>query len=120
MYFFKWLNAEVFKEMAPDSIIMYDKKRQNGFAVSIQTANTLVEEGMAQWLDESYVALLFDRKEFSNYILERDHHTCHYCGGVGDTIDHVYPQDLGGMSTPKNCVAACYPCNQKKGNQITL
>ena len=49
-------------------------------------------------------------------ILERDSHTCQYCGGFGDTIDHVHPRSRGGEDSWTNCVCACAPCNSKKKN----
>lgn len=47
-------------------------------------------------------------------VLVRDNFTCAYCGGYGDTIDHVIPQSKGGGSTYENCVTACKKCNSKK------
>jgi 5-methylcytosine-specific restriction endonuclease McrA len=49
-------------------------------------------------------------------ILERDGHTCQYCGHFGDTIDHVHPRSRGGGNSWANCVCACAPCNRKKKN----
>lgn len=121
MYFFRWVNANVnFDSERDRSVVMYDKRKQNGFSISYDTACRLVHEEMADWANENQnsISIRFDRKEFSEFILNRDHHTCHYCGGAGNTIDHVHPQEKGGLSTPKNCVASCYPCNQKKGNKI--
>lgn len=57
-------------------------------------------------------------------LLKRDNHTCQYCGktppeiSVKDmTIDHVYPRANGGRGGWLNCVAACFPCNSKKGKR---
>ena len=53
-------------------------------------------------------------------ILERDKHICQYCGPDGHkatTIDHVLPKSRGGGSNPGNLVAACFKCNQKKGDR---
>lgn len=53
-------------------------------------------------------------------ILRRDDHTCQYCGrqmGVL-TIDHVIPRRLGGQHTWTNVVAACSPCNRRKGGKL--
>lgn len=52
-------------------------------------------------------------------ILKRDGHKCAYCGR-GDlplTIDHVIPKSKGGDDTWENLVAACLPCNNKKGDR---
>ena len=44
---------------------------------------------------------------------------CVYCGrGLGlehATLDHVIPLSRGGSHDPGNLVAACQPCNQRKG-----
>jgi 5-methylcytosine-specific restriction endonuclease McrA len=48
----------------------------------------------------------------------RDGFTCQYCGGKGDmTFDHVTPRSRGGRTTWENVVAACGPCNLRKGNK---
>ena len=51
-------------------------------------------------------------------ILKRDNHTCQYCGvrSVPMTIDHVISRKKGGEETWENLVAACVPCNTRKGN----
>lgn len=52
-------------------------------------------------------------------ILERDGHTCQYCGYRGDglTLDHVLPRSRSGPDSWENIVAACVRCNVKKGNR---
>ena len=52
-------------------------------------------------------------------ILQRDGHTCQYCGysGEGLTLDHVLPRSRGGAETWENMVTACVRCNVKKGNR---
>jgi 5-methylcytosine-specific restriction endonuclease McrA len=52
-------------------------------------------------------------------VLERDNYTCAYCGKRGDTIDHLDPQSRFPALAKDwmNTVAACYPCNHKKGNR---
>ena len=51
-------------------------------------------------------------------ILRRDNHQCQYCGtrSVPMTIDHINPRKKGGKDSWDNLVAACVPCNTKKGN----
>ena len=34
------------------------------------------------------------------------------------TIDHITPKDKGGRESWENLVAACVPCNTKKGNKL--
>jgi 5-methylcytosine-specific restriction endonuclease McrA len=52
-------------------------------------------------------------------ILNRDDHTCQYCGFNGDelTLDHVMPKSRGGPESWENIVSACVKCNVKKGNR---
>ena len=54
-----------------------------------------------------------------NGVLRRDKHVCQYCGQKKSkmTIDHVTPRALGGGNTWENTVAACFPCNNKKGHK---
>ena len=52
-------------------------------------------------------------------VLQRDDHTCPYCGKRGNdlTLDHIMPRHRGGQHTWENVVAACRPCNHKKGGR---
>jgi 5-methylcytosine-specific restriction endonuclease McrA len=54
-------------------------------------------------------------------VLNRDHHTCQYCGRrlppAELTLDHILPRSRGGKTTWENIVAACKLCNHRKGNQ---
>jgi 5-methylcytosine-specific restriction endonuclease McrA len=52
-------------------------------------------------------------------ILRRDEFTCQYCGNhtLYLTIDHIVPRRLGGTHTWDNLVAACPPCNHRKGGR---
>lgn len=52
-------------------------------------------------------------------ILRRDNHKCGYCGrsDLPLTIDHVIPKSRGGQDSWENLVAACLPCNNKKGDR---
>ena len=65
----------------------------------------------------------FVRREirFSRHsILERDNHTCQYCGRhlakTQSTLDHVMPQSRGGADSWENLAVACVQCNVRKGN----
>jgi 5-methylcytosine-specific restriction endonuclease McrA len=52
-------------------------------------------------------------------VFRRDNYTCQYCGrhDSGLTVDHVLPRHLGGQHTWTNVVAACPPCNHRKGGR---
>jgi 5-methylcytosine-specific restriction endonuclease McrA len=48
----------------------------------------------------------------------RDSFCCQYCGSRGDlTFDHVVPRSRGGTTSWQNVVAACSPCNLRKGSK---
>lgn len=61
------------------------------------------------------------------FIYHRDGNRCRYCGvrlvseGPGypplRTIDHFVARSKGGDSSPENLVAACSPCNNRKGSR---
>jgi 5-methylcytosine-specific restriction endonuclease McrA len=49
----------------------------------------------------------------------RDRFTCQYCNVREDlTFDHVIPRSKGGQTTWENVVAACSPCNLRKGDRL--
>lgn len=54
-------------------------------------------------------------------LLARDGHACQYCGEAPGnrelTLDHILPRSRGGQSTWENLVAACGPCNRRKGDR---
>lgn len=50
-------------------------------------------------------------------ILDRDKHTCAYCGNYGDTIDHIVPQSRGGTWAWDNVITACSTCNGLKSDK---
>lgn len=50
-------------------------------------------------------------------VFGRDGHTCQYCGGPAESLDHVNPRSRGGDHTWENVVACCRPCNVRKGSR---
>ena len=49
----------------------------------------------------------------------RDGFSCQYCGAPQElTFDHVIPRRAGGRTTWENVVAACSPCNLRKGGRM--
>lgn len=67
-----------------------------------------------------YVKVPYRRRiAFSKHaVLRRDNFRCAYCGEHATTIDHVFPRSRGGRDEFRNCVAACSPCNSRKGNRL--
>jgi 5-methylcytosine-specific restriction endonuclease McrA len=51
-------------------------------------------------------------------VFARDGHRCQYCGATAESIDHVVPRSKGGEHTWENVVAACRPCNVRKGDRL--
>ena len=48
----------------------------------------------------------------------RDEFRCQYCGTKTElTFDHVIPRAAGGVTSWENVVAACAPCNLRKGSK---
>lgn len=71
----------------------------------------LVRYVAARWL---YREAAWSRQN----VLRRDRHTCAYCGGRAETVDHVLPASRGGRWEWANTVAACEPCNSRKGDRM--
>ncbi|WP_179030958.1 HNH endonuclease [Paenibacillus kribbensis] len=91
-----------------------DQGRRWHQEIELDLAMTLVRERMAVIVNPYTVRRLYSNKEFRQYVLKRDRYTCFFCGGYGDTIDHLLPRAKGGHTTPVNCVCACNECNQIK------
>nr|WP_068603517.1 HNH endonuclease [Paenibacillus swuensis] len=91
-----------------------DKGRRWVQETDLATAVNLVVEHAAVVVNRNTVRRLFSNRSFREYLLKRDRYTCYFCGGYGDTIDHLLPRVKGGHTTPVNCVIACNLCNQIK------
>ncbi|WP_215844445.1 RNA-guided endonuclease IscB [Acidithiobacillus montserratensis] len=57
--------------------------------------------------------------ELREYLLEKWGRKCAYCDAEHTplTIDHIHPKSRGGSDRVSNLTLACFPCNQRKGNQ---
>ncbi len=87
-------------------------------AVHIHSPSTIVELPVSVALREYVHVQYRPRSRVTREgVLSRDGYTCAYCGGRGDTIDHVMPESRGGQNTWLNLVAACAPCNGRKDNR---
>jgi hypothetical protein len=54
-------------------------------------------------------------------VLKRDQFTCQFCNKALTpsmiTLEHLLPRSRGGNNSWQNCVCACFPCNNRKGNR---
>jgi 5-methylcytosine-specific restriction endonuclease McrA len=57
--------------------------------------------------------------EVREYLLEKWHHACAYCGAkaVPLQVEHIVPRSRHGSDRISNLTLACEPCNQRKGTQ---
>ncbi len=58
--------------------------------------------------------------EVRQYLLEKFHHTCVYCGTkeTALNLDHFHPKSRGGSDKVSNLVLSCVDCNQAKSNKL--
>ncbi len=72
---------------------------------------------LRQFVRRHRVRIAFSRRN----VFLRDDYSCQYCGLVLPaselTTDHVDPRRSGGNSSWENVVAACVPCNRRKGGR---
>lgn len=67
-----------------------------------------------------FIRKIYRRKVYwsKKNVMIRDDNTCMYCGSKKQiTIDHIMPKSRGGKNTFENTVAACFECNNKKGDR---
>lgn len=54
-------------------------------------------------------------------VFRRDQFTCQYCSRALNqdllTIDHILPKSRGGLTSWKNTISSCVPCNLAKSNK---
>ena len=69
-----------------------------------------------------YVKAPYSRRVALNKenIFIRDFHTCQYCGGVAESVDHIIPKSKGGEHVWSNVVACCKKCNLIKADKDLL
>jgi 5-methylcytosine-specific restriction endonuclease McrA len=69
------------------------------------------------FINSKYKYTVFPTKKVKLQVLERDKHTCQYCGKQNSIlfVDHVIPYAMGGVGYDYNLVACCGSCNIYKG-----
>ncbi len=57
--------------------------------------------------------------ELREYLLEKFHCTCAYCGTTDAPlqVEHIHPKSQGGSDRVSNLCLACAPCNRRKSNR---
>jgi 5-methylcytosine-specific restriction endonuclease McrA len=73
-----------------------------------------------------HVPRKFRRQVTNTFLFARDGYRCQYCGRHRSelrgrdflTRDHIVPVSRGGANDWGNVVAACSPCNNRKGNRL--
>lgn len=96
--------------------------------VVLSHAEPIRTAGGAQWPRPSVLALIRFQREApvrrwtKRDVLARDGYRCAYCGGRANSVDHVRPRHLyraegRDPDTWENTVAACRPCNHRKGGR---
>ena len=73
-----------------------------------------------------HVPRRFRRQVTNTFLFARDRYRCQYCGRhltelkprESLTRDHLIPLSRGGTNDWTNVVAACSPCNTRKGNRL--
>ena len=78
------------------------------------TAIELVRYVFARWKYNRTGVMPFSKRG----VLRRDGFVCAYCGDKATTVDHVKPKSKGFPASWENSVAACQPCNNKKGDKF--
>ncbi|MDI3299570.1 MAG: HNH endonuclease signature motif containing protein [Bacillota bacterium] len=87
---------------------------------SRSTALQEVRLGRARWRGRSTIQLVYNpfvARRIRRQVLQRDRYRCAWCGGPGNTVDHLLPWSQGGLTTLENCVCSCQECNGRRGDR---
>lgn len=118
--------------MAPQRVISWQRAITLvylGKAEVLEAYDELVTAPKCAWPTPSVLRLIRGapsarkhRVRFSRAnVFTRDKYRCQYCGqrlpATSLNYDHVVPRARGGKTCWQNIVAACYPCNGRKGNR---
>ena len=83
------------------------------------STNTYVRPHVIRLVSYVRVPRSVKRRISRRALFARDGWRCAYCGTASSrlTLDHVVPRSKGGESIWENVVAACAPCNHRKGDR---
>lgn len=108
---------KLFKLLAKDKIEVlesWDEKIIFGRGVKISHPAVVRLRHHVRWIPRK---VRFNRTG----VFRRDQYVCQYCSVALTparlTIDHIKPRVRGGENSWRNCVTACQPCNNKKGDR---
>jgi hypothetical protein len=116
------LSINVFENK--DEVNVLPKYLTHGFKLEIDKAREVMEKVDFKIIDENTIYLMdFLNPEKEDMVtrievFERDDYICQYCGGEGDSLDHVFPESKGGAFVANNLVVSCKSCNSIKGNTV--
>lgn len=102
-----------------DLIAVIDSRGRTLTPCRRKVAEREVRLDRAKWIGRNKIRLRFDPFAYRYVrlkVLARDNYTCYWCGGPGDTMDHVIPWSKGGRTTMTNCICACSMCNGERGD----
>jgi 5-methylcytosine-specific restriction endonuclease McrA len=108
--------------------VLVEDPHVGSLAARILLQSQLRKEELEEWF--AFRAEFLQKKKAEQGVLR-----CHYCGKEGlveevnefsdvgsdmlATIDHVVPVSKGGsVRDENNLVVACYPCNQRKADNV--
>ena len=130
-----WLIADEDGTLPHGRAIAWRLRRDAGACADVMI--TLSQMGLLEFTDDHYIHCMAqaqneqriaransgygpDWPKTREYILERDSHTCRYCGEPALQVDHIIPRCQGGTEEHSNLVAACGPCNMSKGGRTPV
>lgn len=94
--------------------ILLHTNKQGKRKISYDEAKQLVSGGVAGLIQPDRIHIFYREIDIKRMVRRRDRQLCVYCGGRGDTADHVIPACENGLTTFTNLVCACMTCNFAK------
>ena len=106
---------KVFKLLSKDKIVVlttWDENYTWGRASKMKHPAVVQLRHRAPWIPK--------KKRFNRHgVFKLDKYTCQYCAKLLTpsklTVDHLVPRTQGGENSWRNCVTACFDCNNQKG-----
>ncbi|MBC1501554.1 HNH endonuclease [Listeria weihenstephanensis] len=106
-------------KQASITAIALHTKNKGKRKITYDEAKQLIHGGVAGMIQPDRIHIFYREIDIKRMVRRRDRQLCVYCGGRGDTADHVIPACEGGLTTFTNLVCACATCNFAK-DSLTL